>query len=53
MQVFVTINEDGMKTNGDLNVKNQLTKEHVIRELFGILVTVSVSVINQAMLENI
>ena len=42
MQVFVTINRDGMKTNADVNVK---------KYLFGILVIVSV--INYVMLENI
>ena len=53
MQVFVTINKNGVKTNADVNVKNQLTKEYVIEDLFGILVIVSVSVINYVMLENI
>ena len=53
MQVFVTISKDGMKTNVDVNVKNILTKEYVIRDFFGILVFVNVYVINYAMLENI
>ena len=56
MQVFVTINKDGMKANGikaDANVKNLLTKECVIKDLFGILVIVSVNVINCAVFENI
>ena len=52
MQVFVTINKDGMKTNADVNVKNYMTKECVIKGLFGILVIVSVNVINYVMLEN-
>ena len=29
MQVFVTINKDGVKTNADVNVQNQLTIECV------------------------
>ena len=53
MQVFVIINKDGMKTNVDVNVKNYSTKEYAIKGLFGILVIVSVNVINHAMLENI
>ena len=53
MQVFVTINKDGMKTNADVNVENELTKEYVINNLFGIPVIVSVNVINHVMLENI
>ena len=35
-----------MKTSADVNVKNQLTKEYVTKDLFGILVIVSVNVIN-------
>ena len=53
MQVFVKINNIGIKINADLNVKNQLTKEYVINDLFGILVIVNVSLINHVMLENI
>ena len=53
MQVFVTINKDGMMTNADVNVKNYLAKERVIKDLFGILVIVRVNVINHAILENI
>ena len=53
LDASVTINKDGMKTNADVNVKNSLTKERVIRDLFGILVIVSVNVINHVMLENI
>ena len=44
--MFITINKDGMKLNADVNVKNELTKECVIKDLFGILVIVSVNVIN-------
>ena len=49
----VIINKDGIKTNADVNVKNQLTKEYAIKDLFGILVIVSVNMINHVMLENI
>ena len=35
-QVFAIINRDGMKINGDVNVKIWLTKEYVIKGLFGI-----------------
>ena len=41
MQIFVTINNAGIKTNADVNVKNWLTKENkedVMKDLFGILV---------------
>ena len=48
MQVFVIMNK-----NADVNVKNELTKECVIMDLFGILVIVSVNAINHVMLENI
>ena len=48
MQVFVTINKDGIKTNADVNVKNYL-----IKDLLGILEMMSVNVINRVMLENI
>ena len=53
MQVFVTINKDRMMTNADANVKNLLTKGCVIKDLAGILVIVSVNVINHVILENI
>ena len=52
MQVFVTINNVGIKINADVIVKNWLTKKYVIRDLFGILVIVNVNVINNVMLEN-
>ena len=51
--MFVTTKKDGMKTNADVNVNNELTKQYVIRDLFGILVILSVNVINHVMLENI
>ena len=37
----------------DVNVKNWLTKEYVITDLFRILTTVNANVINYVMLENI
>ena len=46
MQVFVITNNVGIKINDDVNVKNYLTKEYVIKYLFGILVIVNVNVIN-------
>ena len=46
MQVFVIISKDGMKINVDVNVKNQSTKEHVVKDLFGTLVIVNVNAIN-------
>ena len=52
MQVFVTVNNVGIKINADVIVKNWLTKKYVIRNLFGILVIVNVNVINNVMLEN-
>ena len=53
MQVFVIINNVATKINADVNAKNKLTKEYVIKDLFGILVTVIVNMINHVMLENI
>ena len=53
MKLFVTINKDGMKKNVDVNVKNELIKDYVIKDLFGIQVIVNVSVINLVILINI
>ena len=53
MRVFVTINKDRKKRNADVNVKNRLPKESVIKDLFGILVIVNVNVINHVTLKNI
>ena len=53
MQIFVIINNVGIKINVVVNVKNGLTKEYVIKDLFGILVIVNVRVLNHVMLENI
>ena len=49
MQVFVIINKVGIMMNADVNAKNWLTKEYLIKDLFGILVIVNVNV----MLKNI
>ena len=53
MQVFVTINKDGIMINADVNVKNCLIKVVVIKDLFGILVIVSVNMAKYMRLENI
>ena len=50
MQVFVIINNVGIMINADVDAKNWLTKEYVIKDLFGIQVIVNV--INHVMLEN-
>ena len=51
--MFVIVNNVGKIINADVNANNSLTKEYVIRDLFGIQVIVSVNVINHVMLENI
>ena len=38
MQMFVIISNVGIMINADANVKNWLTKEFVIKDLFGIIV---------------
>ena len=43
MQVFVIINNVGIMINMDANVKNWLIKVYVIKDMLGILVTVSVN----------
>ena len=53
MQLFVIIKKDGMKINAHMDAKNWLTKEYAIKDLFGILATASVNVVNHLMLENI
>ena len=50
MQVFVTINNVGTKINAGVNAKNWLIKVCAIKDLFGILVIVSVNVINRVIL---
>ena len=52
-KMFLIINNIGIKINADVNVKNELIKKYVIRDLFGILVVVSVNVIKLVMLMNI
>ena len=46
MQAFLIINNVGEKINVDVNVKNWLTKKDMIKDLFGALVIVNMSVIN-------
>ena len=38
--MYVIINKVGIKINSDVNAKNWLAKEYVIKNLFGILVIV-------------
>ena len=51
--IFVIINSLGIKINADVNAKNQLIKDCMIKDLFRIVVIASVNVINHAMLESI
>ena len=53
MQAFVIINKVGMMTSTGVNATNQLIKVYVTKDLFGILVIVSVNVMNHVMLVNI
>ena len=53
MQVYMIINNAGIMINADVNVKNWLTKEYVMTDLFGIQIIVNVNVINHMMLVNI
>ena len=46
MQVFVMINNVGIKINVDVSVRNYLTKEDMVKNLFGILVFMNENVIN-------
>ena len=50
---LVTINNVGMMINAGVNAKNWLIKAYAIKDLFGILVVVSASVINPLILESI
>ena len=43
----------GMNINADVNTNNLLTKEYVIKDLFGIQLIVNINVINHVILENI
>ena len=51
-QVFLTINNTGIKINVDMNAKNWLAKLFVIKDLIVILVYVIVNVTNHV-IENI
>ena len=51
--MFLITNNVGIKINADVNAKNQLIKELVIKDLFGILVIVNLNVIKGVMLVNI
>ena len=52
MQALI-INNVGIKINADVNANNQLTKEYVLKDLFGILVIVITNVINHVTQRNI
>ena len=52
MQVFVIVNKSGIMINAGVKAKNLLIKEFVIKDLFGIVATVSVNAINHALLVN-
>ena len=51
--VFVMINNVGMMINAGVNEKNWLLKVHAIKDLFGIRVIVSATVINSMILVSI
>ena len=51
--VFEIINNVGIMINADVNLKNWLTKDDVMKDLFGILVIVNVNVKNHVMLVDI
>ena len=53
MQVLEIINIGGMKINAGEKAKNWLIKVYAIKDLFGIVVIVSVNVINRAILVSI
>ena len=50
MRAFVIVSNVGMMINVDANVNNWLIKVCVVKDMLGILVVVSVNVINHAML---
>ena len=52
-KMLVIINNFEIKINADVNVKNKLIREYVIKDLFGSLVVVGVNVIKCMMLVNI
>ena len=51
--VFLIINNVGMRIHAGLSAKNGLIKEYAIKDLFGMLVIVSVNVINPVILVSI
>ena len=53
MQVLVIISKGGIIINADVNPKNWLTDEYVIKGLFRIQVIVNVNMINHVISENI
>ena len=53
MQLFVIINNVGIMINADANVKHELIKVYLIKDIFRILVIMNVNVINHVMLVNI
>ena len=52
-KLFVLANNNEIKINVDVNVKNSLIKEYAIKDLLGILVIVYVNAINLVVLVNI
>ena len=52
-KMLVIINNVEIKINADVNVKNKLIREYVIKDLFVSLVIVGVNVIKCMMLVNI
>ena len=53
MQLFVIINNVGILINLDVNIKNQLIKKCVIKDIIGILVIENLNVINRVILVSI
>ena len=51
--MFAIANNVSTMVNANVNVKNSLIKAYAIKDLFGILVILSVDVINHVMLVNI
>ena len=51
--VFIVINNVGMMINADVNAKNLLIKVYGIKDLFGILIIVSINVINSVILVSV
>ena len=47
------INNVGIKINADVSVRNYLTKEDMVKNLFGILVFMNENVINHVKQDNI